>query len=43
MDPLSEIREKIKRIANGNGYPACFTAKVSFNHKTIRKNEAGKK
>ena len=28
MDPLSEIREKIKRIANGNGYPACFTAKV---------------
>ena len=28
MDPLSEIREKIKRIANGNGI-TCFTAKVT--------------
>ncbi len=28
MDPLSEIREKIKRIANGNGSFTCFTAKV---------------
>lgn len=29
MDPLSEIREKIKRIANGNGSFTCFTAKVT--------------
>lgn len=29
MDPLSEIREKIKRIANGNGSCTCFTAKVT--------------
>lgn len=28
MDPLSEIREKIKRIAKGNSSIACFTAKV---------------
>lgn len=28
MDPLSEIREKIKRIAKGNGSFTCFTAKV---------------
>lgn len=29
MDPLSEIREKIRRIANGNGSFTCFTAKVT--------------
>lgn len=29
MDPLSEIKEKIKRIANGNNSFTCFTAKVT--------------